>query len=166
MIPFEDRDGGAVGSIDSHRSSMLDDYVAVMAGDRLPMPTPCDTPTHSLVRRLINEELDRRAVEARNKRHYMPSIKLCVFMVAAASDVSVADIMGDSRLGPIADARHAAMWLSHRVAEPNASEIGRRFHRDHSTVLSAISKADERRETDPAFEALTTSLLLLFKVSA
>jgi chromosomal replication initiation ATPase DnaA len=152
--------------IDSYRSSMLDDWTAVMAGDPTPAVAECDKPSHSLLRRLINDELDRRAAEARTRRHYQPSIKLCVFMVSAAAGVSIADIMGDSRLAPIVDARHAAMWLSHRVAEPNASEIGRRFNRDHTSVLHAISKADERRETQPGFEALTTSLLLLFKVSA
>lgn len=59
--------------------------------------------------------------------------------------------------------RQAAMWLAKKVTGQSYTEIGRRFDRDHKTIMSAFEKAEERRAFDGRFLAKTERLLSLFK---
>ena len=63
--------------------------------------------------------------------------------VAAATGVSVEALLGQSRVGEIAQARQALMHRAH-AAGRGLSQIGRWLDRDHSTVLHGV-RAHEKR---------------------
>lgn len=64
--------------------------------------------------------------------------------------VSETDLRSASRQKNIARARLVAMAISGKFY--SASHVGRRFDRDHSTVISAVKRVDELMETDAVFE--------------
>lgn len=89
-----------------------------------------------------------------------------------AFDVAWRDLVGPRRLRPLTEARQTAMWLCHRFvrfehrarADLSLPEIGRRFRRDHTTVLHACRRVDsviEARGLDaPSDDPLTWARLL------
>ena len=167
MIPFESRDGGAVRAIDSQRSSMLDDWAAVMAGDPLAGSISEDaaqSELQALVAQLVRDEFDRRAAEALlPKKGYRPTVKLCLMLVENEFGVSADCILGHDRCRPIARARQAAAWLSFQVTGLNHSEIARYLNRERSTVAHHIDLANHLRKTDSQFADKTTAALSFFK---
>ena len=73
-------------------------------------------------------------------------------IIAAASqcfDVTVDDIRSRKRPERIAFARQAAMAYAVRFAAMSTIEVGDIFHRDHSTVCSAIRRVEAMDETNP-----------------
>lgn len=74
--------------------------------------------------------------------------------VSERTGISVADIKGRSRLGPIVKARQEAMWALRETPKPftcantinrrSWPEIGRLFGRDHTTVIHGY-RAHEKR---------------------
>lgn len=64
-----------------------------------------------------------------------------VRVVQAHTRINRAHIMGQRRYGPVADARALAMYLSYHVSPGSSSiMVGRYFGRDHTTVLTAVTK--------------------------
>jgi Bacterial dnaA protein helix-turn-helix len=62
--------------------------------------------------------------------------------VAETSGISIEQILGPARgKKPVTDARREAMWLCRRLGF-SYSAIGRRFNRDHATVMLACRKHD------------------------
>lgn len=57
------------------------------------------------------------------------------------------DLIGPRRDVHIVRARHEAIWLARQRFDPPLSlpQIGRAFHRDHTTILHAIRKVDRER---------------------
>lgn len=155
--------------IDSHRSSLLDDWAAVMAGEHSPQ-TPAADAKHgleALVAQLVRAELDRlRQEELLPKRIYRASCALCIELAALHFGIEPAAILSKRRTADLVQARHAAIWLAHKVTGQSSEQIGRRFDRDHSSILHAIQHADEMRAEDGDFEALTTTLISYFRVGA
>lgn len=140
--------------------------VAAVEGGALPVSAPCDTPMAAMVRRIVNEELDRRdaAAKAATTVQYRPTVALCIQLAAHEFDVSVASITGPARHQRIVHPRHAAMWLARKVTGQSYPDIAKRFGgRDHSTVIAAVENAERLRLSDGAFEAATTRLFFLFK---
>ena len=68
--------------------------------------------------------------------------------VAAETGIAVDAIKGEQRVAPIAQARQLAIWRVAGETELSLSEIGRLFHRDHTTVLHAIRVINQRRGAD------------------
>lgn len=65
--------------------------------------------------------------------------------VAADCELLASDLTGDSRTAPIVAARQQAMWLCARDTPLSLPAIGRIFNRDHTTVLHAIRRENDRR---------------------
>lgn len=71
---------------------------------------------------------------------------------AAFYNVHPKDVLGQGKNRPIAYARQYAMWKLREIRRPNGDhaygwkEIGRRFHRDHTTVIHAHRRYEERRK--------------------
>ncbi len=59
------------------------------------------------------------------------------------------DLTSARRLRRIAGPRHVAMWLCKELTPMSLPDIGGRFNRDHSTVVHAARRVDERRATEP-----------------
>lgn len=71
------------------------------------------------------------------------SMREIVAAVAQANGLTVADLMGRSREGPIAWPRQRAYMLCAAQGVP-IGRIARYFDRDHSTILQGIRQAQRR----------------------
>lgn len=67
-------------------------------------------------------------------------------------------MISDSRCRDLTRARQVAMYLASQLTGHSIAEIGRRFNRDHTTVLHAIKEVNRRSEIDSE-EAFDVSLL-------
>ena len=62
------------------------------------------------------------------------------------------EIVGKSRKAEIVEARQTAMYLSRSLIGDSLSNIGVYFGgRDHTTVMHAVKKIEELRQTDLSF---------------
>jgi hypothetical protein len=64
--------------------------------------------------------------------------------VADACGLALADLSGPSRLQPVAEARHLAMWLARRHADASLGDIGRALRREANTVHRDVRKIGRR----------------------
>jgi chromosomal replication initiator protein len=72
--------------------------------------------------------------------------------VAAHFNIRIADMYSARRARSIARPRQVAMYLAKQLTSRSLPEIGRKFGgRDHTTVMHAVRKVEELRESDAAF---------------
>lgn len=72
--------------------------------------------------------------------------------VAEHFNIRVADMHSARRARTVARPRQVAMYLAKILTARSLPEIGRKFGgRDHTTVMHAVKKVEELRQTDPAF---------------
>ncbi len=82
-----------------------------------------------------------------------------IFKVVAENyGVSVDEIKGQKRNASIAMARHMCIYLVRNNTNLSLEDIGKRFDRDHSTVISSIKRIEEEKEKSPATAALIDEL--------
>lgn len=83
--------------------------------------------------------------------------------VATAWGVTVDDLKGRSRLRHVTTARQVAMYLANNLTVRGPADIGRRFCRDHSTVIYNVrviaSRRQRDRELDQAIRAVTAEVV-------
>lgn len=65
--------------------------------------------------------------------------------VAIKHEMSLATIMGESRAREVIHARHEAIWRCAKETGYSMARIGRHFNLDHSTIINAIRRHEERR---------------------
>ena len=87
------------------------------------------------------------------------TVKRIVETVAKRMNVSVNDIMGESRKKPIKNARNIAMYIIRNMTQMSLPQIGTTFGRDHSTVHSNISMVENQLVADSAFEAVINEIM-------
>lgn len=88
------------------------------------------------------------------------TVDIVIAAVEAVTGVERNDILADRREAPIARARMAAIWLASKMTRLSTPTLGRLFgDRDHTTILAALSRADDTREADPAFRTDTDAML-------
>lgn len=78
-------------------------------------------------------------------------IKAILRATATAFEVGVGEMMDPSRTRRLAHPRFAAMILMRKLARLSLPSIGRVLHRDHTTCLAGIKKANTLRHTDADF---------------
>ncbi|MBY0430440.1 MAG: chromosomal replication initiator protein DnaA, partial [Rhodospirillales bacterium] len=72
--------------------------------------------------------------------------------VAEHFNIRVADMHSARRARQVARPRQVAMYLAKQLTSRSLPEIGRKFGgRDHTTVMHAVKKVEELRETDSSF---------------
>ncbi|HYD29541.1 MAG TPA: helix-turn-helix domain-containing protein, partial [Azospirillaceae bacterium] len=72
--------------------------------------------------------------------------------VAEHYNIRLADMSSSRRARAVARPRQVAMYLAKQLTSRSLPEIGRKFGgRDHTTVMHAVRKVDELRQTDPSF---------------
>ncbi len=72
--------------------------------------------------------------------------------VAAHFNIRLADMHSARRARSIARPRQVAMYLAKQLTSRSLPEIGRKFGgRDHTTVMHAVRKVEELRDTDASF---------------
>jgi chromosomal replication initiator protein len=73
--------------------------------------------------------------------------------VAEYYNVRLADMLSARRARAVARPRQVAMWLSKQLTTRSLPEIGRKFGgRDHTTVIHAVRKIDELRQSDSGMD--------------
>ena len=72
--------------------------------------------------------------------------------------VPLAEIKGPKREKQIARARQTAMYLTRRLINLSFPDIGRRFGRDHSTVMTACRRVPELMAEDTEFRRIVETL--------
>ena len=91
-----------------------------------------------------------------------PDADAVLMAVCRRTNAEPADVRGRSRNRDVTYARHLAMYLLREDARKPVADIGRLFARDHSTVLSGISRItleqSTRPETRTDVEAIRDSL--------
>jgi len=87
------------------------------------------------------------------------TVKRIVDTVAKKMNVTVSDIMGDSRKKAIKNARNISMYIIRSMTQMSLPQIGTTFGRDHSTVHSNISQVENQIVADSAFEAYVNELI-------
>jgi chromosomal replication initiator protein len=81
-------------------------------------------------------------------------------LVSAHFELKPLDLISARRSRAIARPRQIAMYLSKRLTTRSLPEIGRKFGgRDHSTVIHAVRKIEELRDTDRDIDAAVRVLL-------
>jgi chromosomal replication initiator protein len=72
--------------------------------------------------------------------------------VAEHFNIRVADMHSARRARAVARPRQVAMYLAKQLTQRSLPEIGRKFGgRDHTTVMHAVKKVEELRQTDRSF---------------
>ena len=80
-------------------------------------------------RRVTIEEIQRRVAE-----HY---------------NIRFSEMTSDRRARAIARPRQVAMFLAKQLTNRSLPEIGRKFGRDHTTVMHAVRRIEELKDSDP-----------------
>jgi chromosomal replication initiator protein len=71
------------------------------------------------------------------------SLQIIAENVSFNMELPVTSLTGKSRTANIVAARHIALFLSVRLTDCSSSQIGRFYHRDHTTVLHARDRIAE-----------------------
>lgn len=79
-------------------------------------------------------------------------------VVATHYNVKVTDLKGDRRSRTISTPRQVAMYLCRKLTDASYPEIGERFGKDHSTVVTAFQKFEKLVEVDPQLRALIDNI--------
>ncbi|MGV3623256.1 MAG: chromosomal replication initiator protein DnaA [Archangium sp.] len=68
--------------------------------------------------------------------------------VARYYKLPVDELRGERRVKHVAHARQVAMYLCRTLTAASLPEIGKRFNKDHSTVLTSVRKIENLKEND------------------
>lgn len=102
------------------RIAELEAEVAHLRGDRTYVDTVYKTPTIEAVQR-----------------------KVCQFY-----KISIIELLSPRKQSDIVYARQIAMYLSRKLTMKGFPQIGRKFRRDHSTVVHATQRVEQLKQTD------------------
>lgn len=107
-------------------------------------------------------ELITSVFRRRNKKTAPGRVIRIQKLVADYFGVSRDDYLGRHRNQKHVWPRQIAIYLADRLTPCSSVEIGRIFRRDHTTILHAVRKIEERRVTDPK---LNTDIEALIKMA-
>lgn len=68
--------------------------------------------------------------------------------VARYYKLAVDELRGERRVKHVAHARQVAMYLCRTMTAASLPEIGKKFNKDHSTVLSSVRKIEQLKDSD------------------
>ncbi len=68
--------------------------------------------------------------------------------VARYYKIAVDELRGERRVKHVAHARQVAMYLCRTLTQASLPEIGKKFNKDHSTVLTSVRKIEHAKEAD------------------
>lgn len=73
--------------------------------------------------------------------------------VAAHYGQSIGEMLSQRHTPRLARPRHIAMYLARELTPRSYPEIGRMFRRDHTTVMSGVSRISSSRAADQGLDA-------------
>jgi chromosomal replication initiator protein len=99
-----------------------------------------------------------------DRRQSNLSIEIIQRVVAEEFHLSPNDLKGKKRTQSIVYPRQLAMYIIREITEYTTTEIGQAFGgRDHTTVMHACQKIEERVHTDPSMDSTIQSLIRSIK---
>lgn len=97
-------------------------------------------------------------------KHGNVTIDNILRVVSEHFKLSYMDLKGKKRTRNIAFPRQVAMYIAREITEYSTTELGFEFGgRDHTTVMHACQKVDERLKLDPNLESTIQSLIRQIK---
>jgi len=91
-------------------------------------------------------------------------IDLVQRVVAEVYNLGVQDLKGKKRTQAITLPRQIAMFLIRELTEYSTTEVGMEFGgRDHTTVMHAVQKIEDKIRTEPSFEIKIQNLIRTVK---
>jgi chromosomal replication initiator protein len=87
-----------------------------------------------------------------------PQIKTIIGVVAEHYRISTSDIISSRRAANVVRPRQVAMYLAKTLTLRSLPEIGRRFGRDHTTVIASIRRIQNIMDADEDFRAVVNCL--------
>jgi len=92
------------------------------------------------------------------------AIDLVQRVIAETHNLSVTDLKGKKRTQAITLPRQIAMFLIRELTEYSTTEVGMEFGgRDHTTVMHAVQKIEDKIRTEPSFEIKIQNLIRTVK---
>ena len=86
------------------------------------------------------------------------TVKAIAQMVADDFNIPVHEVMGNRRHKETTIARHVAQWLCKKHASWSLAHTGRRFGRDHTSVMHGCERVDQIMTENLAFASRVKNL--------
>jgi chromosomal replication initiator protein len=133
-----------------HIATVMDSNIRELEGaiTRLQLQASVDQrpPDLTMARSALGDPMARPAGE--------PTIQIIIEVVTDFYGVRLTDLQSKRRHRSVTVPRHVCMYLARQHTRYSLEEIGGHFGgRDHTTVMHSVRTVEERRRTDPAFEA-------------
>ena len=99
--------------------------------------------------------------DIRNDDQPVPiTVERIITEVARTMQVSAEDIRSNKKSAAISSARQVAEYVVRYITSLPMKEIGQEFGgRDHSSVVYAIQKVEDRMATNPSFKGLVNDII-------
>ncbi len=94
----------------------------------------------------LAKEVLKPYIEENNKKEI--TVQAIIEEVAKYYNIKVEDILGSKRTATIAKPRQISMYLTRKLTSESLPSLGKKFNRDHSTVISGINKIDKLLKED------------------
>jgi chromosomal replication initiator protein len=91
------------------------------------------------------------------------SIEIIQRVIADYFSLLSSDIKGKKRSQNIVFPRQIAMCIAREITGFSTTEIGQAFGRDHTTVMHACQKIEERKKADPTLDSTIQTLVRMIK---
>ncbi len=106
------------------------------------------TAVHALTGQLLTEELCAQVLADLIPAQKALDAEAIQREVARYYKLAVDELRGERRVKHVAHARQVAMYLCRTLTSASLPEIGKRFNKDHSTVLTSVRKIESLKEND------------------
>lgn len=106
------------------------------------------TAVHALTGQPLTEELCAQVLGDLMPEKVTLDADMIQKEVARFYKLNVDDLRGERRMKPVAHARQVAMYLVRTLTTSSLPEIGKKFNKDHSTVLASVRKIEQLRGND------------------
>jgi chromosomal replication initiator protein len=103
---------------------------------------------HSLMRQPLTEEFTAQVLRDVLPAQRIVDTDTIQKETARYYKVSLEDLKGERRTKHIAHARQVSMYLCRTINNTSFPEIGARFDKDHSTVISSVRKVEAQKGND------------------
>jgi chromosomal replication initiator protein len=103
---------------------------------------------HSLTRQAVTEEFAEQVLKDLLPQRRPMDIDTIQREAARYYKLSLEDLRGIGRTKAVAHARQVAMYLCRTLTGASFPDIGQKFSKDHSTVISSVRKVESAREND------------------
>lgn len=93
---------------------------------------------------------------------FEPRVATVVRAAAAISGFTAAELLSETRVAAVVTVRHATMRVAQQLTHYSLTRLGRAFgDRDHTTIMHAVQRAEQRYGADPDFRMLCDRITAL-----